>query len=280
MKNFLTKDRLRFVISIVLSFIVCLGLFVTVLCADLLFFFNEKSILSVAKKSNYTDFAIVQLTEDLNDLAIPSGLPEDFFTGKINKAEFEELFYSSIENLASGNKDYKLSVDEFKREINELVTNYSKNDVGDFSSDVERDIENFSNECGNIYLSYVNPSLTSYLLGISAPLRKYLAIGTCAALFFTLVVAFIVFKLNYTGKFIKFCFGIFGGAALCVGAVPLYLIATNEISRIAITSKCLYALITTLAMQLLWIMLISACIIAFIALIFLAVKIFKFILQK
>lgn len=280
MKDFFNKERLRLIISIVLSFLICLGLFFTAVLADILVFSSPSFIVNSAKKSNYPDFAVKQITEELNDLAIPSGLPEDFFTGKIDKKAFSKIFYSCTENLASGNKDYKLNVEDFKTEIYTLVADYSKNEAGDFSSEVENDIKNFSTECANIYLSYVNPSLTSYVLELFSSAKNYIVIALAVSVVFTLIVGVVLFKLNHVKRFIKYCYASVMGSALTIGVIPSYLLITNEISRISISSKSLFVLVTTLAEQFLWVMVVSAVILVLVAIAMISTKIFNLIFKK
>lgn len=279
MSKFFSKERLRLIVSFILSLLICLGLFFTAICADLLIFSNPSFLLSCAEKSNYSKFAVSQITEELNDLAIPSGLPKNFFTDKIDEISFSKLFYNGIDNQAKGNKNYTLNVDKFKKEVHARVTEYSQNEGGGLTSEVEKDIERFSQECSNIYLSYANPSLINYIFDILVSVKKYLWIALAISFAFTLVVGIFLFKLNHKGAFLKNCFCSCCGAALTLGIVPIYLIATNEIARISISSKSLYAITTTMAEQFLWIMIISAAVLLFVSLIFLGVKIFRLIFK-
>ena len=280
MKKLFSKEILRFIISFILASLVCLGLFLTAILSDVLIFSKPSFILSCAEKSNYTEYAVPQITEELNELAIPSGLPEDFFTGKIDKAAFSKLYYSCTENLAAGNKDYKLDVDAFKSDVYNRVAEYSKNEGGELTSEVEKDIELFSQECSKIYLSYVNPSLTSYLFDLLNTVDKYLLTALIITTIFTISVGIFLFKVNRISSFLKFSFASLLGAALTLGVIPAYLIITKEISKISISSKSLFAITTTFAEQFLWLMIISAVILAIVAIILLIIKIFILIFRR
>ncbi len=280
MKDFFTKDRLRLICSVALSFLLCLGVFGTVICIDLLCVSGRGYVLSAAHKSNYADIAYEQMTEELNYLAVPSGLPDDFFTGKIDKAEFKELFLAVSENTVTANKSYKLNLKEFNSQVYNMTVEYSKNVSGDFSKDVEKDIALFANECENIYLSYVNPSLLSYTFTLLASAKKYIGIALAISVAFMLICGTILFKLNNIRRFIGYCCASCLGAALTVGTIPTYLLISKEVSRIAISSKSLYAFITTFANKFLWLLLISALILLFIALVMIAVKIYGLIFKR
>ena len=164
MKDFFTKDRLRAIISYALAFLVCLGVFAMAVSSALLVISSPKAVLSVAEKSNYAELAADGLAKELNYLAIPSGLPDDFFTDAVDKAEFKALFLTVAEKTVRADKEYQLDLSGFNTKILNMVTDYSKNESGDFTEEIQKDIVLFANECENTYLSYVNPSLISYLL--------------------------------------------------------------------------------------------------------------------
>ena len=235
MKDFFNQDRLRTIFSVALSFLVCLGVFGTVICIDLLVISNPSFVIRSAEKSNYTEVAAEQLTEELNYLSVPSGLPEDFFTGKIDKSEFNDLFFEVTKNTISANKSYKLDLKDFNLQILNSVTEYSKNESGDYNKEVEKDIVLFANECENIYLSYVNPSIVSYALTLLVSVRKYSVLALIISVVFTFISGFVLFKMNRVSKFTNYCIAALGGAALTAGIIPFILILTNEISRISIS---------------------------------------------
>lgn len=280
MKEFFTKDRLRAIISYSLAFLVCLGVFAMAVSSALLVISSPKAVLSVAEKSNYAELAADGLGEELNYLAIPSGLPDDFFTDAVDKAEFKALFLTVAEKTVKADKEYQLDLSGFNTKILNMVTDYSKNESGDFTEEIQKDIVLFANECENTYLSYVNPSLISYLLTLLVSVRKYASLALLIAVLFTGVCGFVLFRLNHIGGFIKQLFFAFSGAALTLGTIPAILLATNEISKIGISSKSLYAFVTAFAQQALWIALIVAMVLALVAIILLFVKIFTLIFRK
>ena len=280
MKDFFTKDRLRAIISYALAFLVCLGVFATAVSSALLVISSPSVVLSVAEKSNYAELAADGLAEELNYLAIPSGLPDDFFTDAVDKTEFKALFLTVAEKTVKADKEYQLDLSGFNTKILNMVTDYSKNESGDFTEEIQKDIVLFANECENTYLSYVNPSLISYLLTLLVSVRKYASLALLIAVLFTGVCGFVLFRLNHIGGFIKQLFFSFSGAALTLGTIPAILLATNEISKIGISSKSLYAFVTAFAQQALWIALIVAMVLALVAIILLFVKIFTLIFRK
>ena len=280
MKDFFTKERLRAIISFALAFFVCLGVFTVALTAGALYFVKEGTLVKHIEKSNYTTLAITDMTDELNELAIPSGLPENFFDDKVDSNAFNKLFYSSLKNVLAKNETFSLSIEDFKKEIAISVTEYTKSEVETITSETERDIADFSEECGNIYLSYINPSLLSYVLNILGSVGKYAVWANAISVVFALICVFVLFKLNTTKSFLMYLFASFMGAALTAGVIPGFLLITNELSRIGITSKSLFAVVTGLGNGFLTTLVVAAAVLAAIALVFAAIKIYDLIFKK
>lgn len=280
MKDFFTKERLRAIISFVLSFFVCLGVFTTALTAGALYFVKESSIVKCAEKSGYTALAVQDMTDELNELAIPSGLPENFFDDKVDSNAFNKLFYSSLKNVLAKNEDFILSIEDFKNEVAGKVTEYTKSEVETITSETKKDIADFSEECGKIYLSYINPSLLSYILSILGSVSKYAILANAFSIVLVLICAFMLFKLNTKKSFLMYLFTSIMGAALTVGVIPGFLLITDELSRIGITSKSLFAIVTSLGNGFLTALVVSAAILAVVALVFLVIKIYDLIFKR
>ncbi|MBQ5910624.1 MAG: hypothetical protein IIW94_01275 [Clostridia bacterium] len=280
MKSFFTKERIRAIISFVFAFFVSLGLFGAAISAGALYFIKDSTITACIKNSNYTALATECLTEELNELAIPSGLPEDFFDGKIDQKEFENIFYNSLKNVLSKNSEYTINLDGFKNSVATAVNEYVKDTTDDITEDIKNDITSFSDACGNIYLSYVNPSLLSYILNLLTKAYKYIIAVNAVCAVLALACGFALFRMNSTSRFIKYAFGAVSGAALSVGVIPGYLLITNEVSKIGITLKSLHAVISALANNFLIISVVIALILATFALILASIKIFGLIFRK
>ncbi len=280
MKDFFTKERLRAIVSVILAFFVCLGIFTVALTAGAMYFVKESSLVKLIEKSDYTTLAIADMTDELNMLAIPSGLPEDFFNGKINAEDFCAIFYPSLKNTLAKNNDFVLNVDGFKTEIRKEVTEYTKNEVEIITSETEKDIADFSDACGNVYLSYINPSLLSYILNLLSSVSKYAIWANLVALLFSAACVFMLLKLNDKNDLLKFLFASFMGAALTIGVIPGYLLLTKELSKVGITSKSLFAIVTGLGNGFLSILVAAAGILIVIAVFFLVIKIYDLIFKK
>jgi len=280
MKDFFTKERLRAIISFILAFFICLGVFTVALTAGALYFTKESALVKCIEKTDYTTLAVADITDELNELAIPSGLADDFFNGKINAKDFDKLFYTSLKNTLAKNNSFVLNIDDFKAEIINMVTDHTKSEVDIITSETEKDIAAFSDACGNVYLSYINPSLLSYVLNLLGSVGKYAVWVNVVALCFAAVCGFILFRLNNVKGMLKYLFASFMGAALTLGVIPGYLLISNEISKIGITSKSLFAIVTGLGNGFLTILVVAAGILAAVSVIFLLVKIYDLIFKK
>ena len=247
MKKLLNKENIRIIVSVILSFIFSIGVFVTVLASSTLYSLNKNFVITIARSSEYTEHAIAELTHKLNDLAIPSGLNEDFFTGKIDKVYFEKLFYECLENGIEKNSDYSIDISVFEQKVFDEVCEYATNQAGELPSETINSLKAFSEECASIFLTFVNPPLLNYVLPLVKTISKYIAWVVAVGVVLSVVATFFLFKFNSLRDFRKYCFTALAGGYLTNSVIPAYLLITNEISKISISSPSLYAIVTSYA---------------------------------
>ncbi|MBQ1186409.1 MAG: hypothetical protein IIX54_01815 [Clostridia bacterium] len=280
MKSFFTKERIRAIISFVFAFFVSLGIFCSALSVGILYFIKENNLTTCIKNSNYTKLAVECLTEELNELAIPSGLDEDFFNGKIDTAEFENIFYGNLESTLAKSGEYTVNLDNFKNMVETTVREYTEQATTELSDETKKDIVSFADACGSIYLTYINPALLSYALEIFVSVNNYVVMVLFASLVLTVICALLLFKLNHLGAFLQYLFSAFLGASFSLGIIPAFLLLTNEMSKIGITLKSLHAVITALANNFLTVSVVISLVLATISLILVGIKIFGLIFKK
>lgn len=280
MKKLLNKENVRIIVSVILSFVFSIGAFVTVLASSTLYSLNKNFVITTARSSEYTEHAIAELTHKLNDLAIPSGLNEDFFTGKIDKVYFEKLFYECLENGIEKNADYSIDISVFEQKVFDVVCEYATNQAGELPSETINSLKAFSEECASIFLTFVNPPLLNYVLPLIKTLSKYVAWVVVAGVILSVVSAFSLFKFNGIHDFRKYCFTALMGGYLTCSVIPAFLLATKEISKISISSPSLYAVVTSYANGFLTNILIFAALLIIAALIILFFQIKGLIFRR
>lgn len=266
MKGF-SKDVLRTITSFVLTFILCLGVSLFTALTSFFIFTGSTFIVNSAEKSKYTEYAYSELVGDFNDLAIPSGLPQDFFNEKVNYKKFCENFYGCLNNIISKTESFDEDLKDVENEILKLITDYSASAGGELSDSTQKALKEFSSECISIYSSYVKPSLIDYAFSLIAPFKKYLPLGMLISAFLSIFAGFMLFKINRNSSFKKYCYTSFMSAALTVGVIPFILIATKEVAKLLITKESLHEITTGFINDFLWLMVVSGILLAVISLI-------------
>ena len=113
--KFILKKFITLFTAFILAFaLACLSLCITVKIASISSF--TKGIIN---KTNYIDYAQEEIKEALSDLAIPSGLPADFFDSSITTDTVSKIVTDSVNYNFSGGEvpDFSSVKDDFKKEI-------------------------------------------------------------------------------------------------------------------------------------------------------------------
>ena len=216
----------------------------TAIASSALYSLNKDFVIKTAKSSEYTERAVTELTDKLNDLAIPSGLSEDFFTGKIDKAYFEKLFYECLEKNIDKNLEYSIDISVFEEEVFNMVCEFATTQAGELPSETINSLKAFSKECASIFLTFVNPPLLSYVLPLVKTVSKYIVWVIVAGIVLSVIPTFFMFRFNSLHHFRKYCFAAIVGGYLTCSVIPSFLLATKEISKISISSPSLYSIVT------------------------------------
>lgn len=280
MSKFLDKENIRIIVSVILSFVLSIGVFVTAITSSALYSLNKDFVVRTVRSSKYTELAITELTDKLNDLAIPSGLNEDFFTGEIDKDYFEKLFYECLENSINKNTEYSVDISVFEQTVFGEVFEYATEQAVELSSETTNSLKEFSTECANILLTFVNPPILNYILPLVKTVSKYISWVVAAGVVLTVSTAIFLFKLNSLCNFRKYCFAALMGGYLTCSVIPAYLLITKEIYKVSISSPSLYAIVTGYANSFLVNILIFAAPLLIVALIILFFQIKGLIFRR
>ena len=279
MKNLFSKDRRRQAVSVIFAFILSLCVFFITLGCGCIYACTNDFVLQSIDTSGYATKAVAELTSQLNDLAIPSGLPHDYFDGKFNPADIKSDLLSSCRNILEG-KEANINISKVEAEILGWVTDYSTETAGEISSETVNELTLFSQECAAVYLKFINPPLLNLLLPLFKTVTKYAFIAAVSGLIVSAFCLIFIFKINSAHSGRKFCFAALLGGALTCGVIPCVLIARDELSRIAITSPSLHSLVTGYGYDFLPVLIVSASIAAVFGIIILGFQIKDLIFKR
>lgn len=262
-------------ICIVVSFIQSMLLVLLAGCLCLLLCLSPEFTSKVIKKSDYVGLAVTEMKTNLNDLAIPAGLPSNFFDDKFledDYAEFEELLISKATSSIE-QKEFSVDTASIKLKFQKLVEDYATEHLGSINSVSSDAVALFVDECTTTYISYLTPDIFNLVFPNFAGIGKLMPIASGVSSVIILLAFIFLFKLSFKKGFYGYCFASFAGAGLILGTIPAYLLITNKISEINISLKSLYSFICKFSSSVLNTLVIASCVLILLALILLALEI-------
>ncbi len=192
---------------------------------------NGVYIRGVIKATNYKNAVATEIASELEAVAIPAGLPEDYFTERIDKNFIESTIKSSVNEGLKGNRAFVPDSAEIKKTTEDLLINYAKSigienpDAESISITADEVLEKYLNMC---YSPFFNA--TKYMHNIS--LFAFLGFLAAAA------VTFLIVKLN--GRRSNAVATVASGFMLIV---PLIFIVSGVVFNFSVTSPALLAVI-------------------------------------
>ena len=267
------SNLLRRTISTFACFVLCLCIFLLTLCSAIGAAFSLPFIEYVTEKSRYVSLSYSALKTNLEDIAIPSGLPSGFFDDKMNEALFKERIHNAFTaNLSNKTSDF--TVEEIEKEFYNMLHEYAITQNRVISDAAEESLQGFAEECAKCYIRYSNPSSVKLVFSNAYIIRKILLIGIIASAVLGMASGVFLFFLCRNKDFIKhICFALLG-TALLSGIIPAILLFSKEFRKIAITAEALYSLTVTFFESLLTLAIIFAVTYLLLTIILLLTKLF------
>lgn len=108
---------------------------------------------SVVVVSNYVKNVETEIAENLKSVAIPSGLPENFFNDKIKTDFIKNTVNESINSALSG-KTYQMPNEEIEALILEDLLLYAKEEGVEINEESEKMLKETAKISGNYYKNY------------------------------------------------------------------------------------------------------------------------------
>ncbi|MBR6572330.1 MAG: hypothetical protein IKK77_01250 [Clostridia bacterium] len=234
-------STLKKIITVFTAFILAFALACVGLCATVKIVSNSTFINGIINKTGYINFAEQEIKEGLSDLAIPSGLPSNFFDDKLSSTTVSQIVTDSVNCNFSGGKAPDLSF--IKEELKNAITLWANENFVFIDDATESAVSLLAEEGYRIVLRYSSPEILQFLGRLTTTFSKIAIIGIISSLILCAFTLFFLFKLLSRKEFFFFSFVSFCGGGLLVGIIPLVLLITNKISSIAILSKSLYTFI-------------------------------------
>lgn len=239
--NDMKQTKFKTFINYALAFFMAFFLFCAVSFALIGLTFSPEYAKLQIKSSNYIALSVEEIEDGLVNIAIPGGLPEDFFEYGITDKSFEDNIYKFIDS-AYKNKPYTADDSAFRKEISEKIYQYAEKNMPGFSDEISEQLETLIDLCSERYMRYATPKALQYIGNYGGRLRLPSFTAALVALSLASVSFLFLNRANNSKRAIKIGFL---GSGLLLLAMPLSLLLFAGIDKIGITSKPLYELITS-----------------------------------
>ena len=236
------KLVLKKVITVFTAFILTFALACLGLCITVKITLNIGFTKYIIDKTNYINYAQGEIKEALSDLAIPSGLPSDFFDSRISVDTISQIVSDSVNYSFSGVGDVP-DLSFIRNNLKSEITLWANENFVFIDETASSAIDLLTEECYHVVLRYCSPELLQFLGRLADAFSKIAIIGIVLSLILCAFTIFFLFRLLNKKEFFFFSFVSYCSAGLLIGIIPLALLVTNKISSIAILSKSLYAFI-------------------------------------
>ena len=238
------SDGLRTVLQFILSFL--LGLTLTACLLGLAALpSTSESYLKKQVDSEFLEQSLEAAREKLISLAIPSGLPENFFQDKLDTETFRSSLLSVIEQ-SYAQKSVVIDTDSLRQTLDGYFREYLAAQTGEDALEATEDgIAYLVDSCVETLTPFLNPLLIREITGIMGKVHTPVIIATvgCAALSILIAVFLLSISKTATQKLAYPRLSLLMSALLLI-PIPAYLLATNEVKRIGILSKPLHTFVS------------------------------------
>lgn len=262
------KECLRTVLGSIAALITAIFIFLCGTVVTVATVTSEGYIVTTVKKIGYIKNSVPELEATLNTLTVPSGLPNSFFTGKINEAELQKINEKCIsQNYKAASFDYDFSA--LKAELINYFKEYASSPESAVSSAVsEEALSSLADICIESYKTTASGKIFKYLSLYSGKLHRFAVLGAIGLLLISIIGVLFLSKLG--GKFIKSNYIYF---ALCAGgimsaAIPAFILITGAVRKLGITPKPVLDFITGFANGALYMMIAYGAVLIILSVVF------------
>lgn len=243
------KEFLRTAISYFLSFVSALLLTVAVLISALLLVLSKPFAEGVMARCDYASLAHDEIVESLESLAIPGGLPDDFFSNGLDRKLLESDINRAVENAYSGGT---FSVDEFSSALRERVLQYAREvEANPENETVAASIAQLMTHFESAYRASVNTRAIRLLASGFNLIFPLGAVGAVALAVLSAAFMAVVWRMNREDSSHYFS-GFLGGAALMLAALPAVVLISGRVAKLGISSPSTFSLMSGVIYAFLW----------------------------
>ncbi len=242
--KFIKNKTVGKILYIILSFIFSVCLIACSICSVIRFtVFNKGFILDCLNSSAYYTDLCDEITDDLMNIGDASGLDKSFFENFVDEVLVREDIQKYLEDFYAGKK---LTVDttNFEENLDEALQKYqSDNNITDAS---KKSIDYFISEAAKIYAKNVEITYFSVLQKTMLEYRTNFTIYAIITGVIALTAAALIFFTNeWKHKAVRYLYYGVCSSGLFIILVPAVVFASGILQKIAILSRSLNDMYTT-----------------------------------
>lgn len=230
---------------LVLSLIMGICIFFCAIFSSLKFtFFSPSFLTETLNSTNYYKDVCAEITDDLVNLGDASGLDKSFFEDFVDEVMVRKDVQYYINDFYAGEK-LKVNTLDFQKALRTALDQFI-NKKGLTENDFSQEsVNNFVKEASDIYASDIE---IAYFPQIQKSINKYntrLIIFMAAALaLFAVIAAVIIFTNKWKHIAVRYIYYSTASAGLLTVAVPVTVLLSGTVSKIAILNRSLNDLYT------------------------------------
>ncbi len=238
------KEILRTVINYTVAVITAMFIFLFCVCAALSVATSKGYINFTVKFTKYNQLSAEELKEGLISLAIPSGLPENYFDDKVDTATLEKLNKECIDNAYNSGK-FSVETADLKEKLIKWFKDYAAS--GALASDIDVTDESLSylaDLCAEKYEKTAANSVFMYLAFYASKLNGFLLFGTLGTFLLSALGVFFTVKLNKSNGNRRFLYFSLCGGGLMAGLIPAIMLIGEFIQKVSISSRSMHLFVS------------------------------------
>ncbi len=241
----MNKQKLGYILSSVVAFVLSVLIALSLLSGVLATATTKEYILYMVNASGYNEKSVSHLQTKLGDLAIPSGLPEDFFDDKINVDTLKKLTRDCIEANFAGDS-FTPDTASLKAEIILSFKQYAKeNELIDASAITDESLDYLASSCVQEYINISCTPVFRLLALYCGRINKYIWYAFTGILSISVIGFFSLHKISKSTeksryfKYFSLCAG-----GIMISVLPAVILSGRYVQKIGIGEEFVRAFIS------------------------------------
>jgi hypothetical protein len=241
-----TKKNIRNLLSMLLTFLLTIGLLLLSLLLVLQFtVLRPAFLLDQVNSSDYSASVKTELERTFVSYGIAGGFDEDFFAGTLVESEMGVDIFMEAARLYDPSRP-GADIEKFEENFHAQLIQYVQENGGELTKDTEESIDYLTGLCTEAYKSKVSVPLANALQGIITRLHKVILPAEAACGLLLIISAVLLFLIRERKeKAIPFIAYAFGASGLVLAVLGIAVLASGRIERVGIATEALYKLVTT-----------------------------------